>query len=153
MIVDDDSDNLVIFSEILRANRIEKEFVYCSDGREMINRLYGGNGGNNKKPSLPELILLDLNMPGMDGRQALKIIRQNRSWSDIPVIVLTSSMDPQDMDYCFRTGANAFINKSQDFELLVDILIETVKTCMSKPGLVYDLMSQPHFTGPSSAKN
>ena len=149
MIVDDDSDNFIIFGEILRANGFENDFVYCSDGLEMIDHLHNGNGRNKKNSPLPELILLDLNMPNMDGRQALKIIRNNRSWRHIPVIVLTSSIDPQDMDYCFRTGANAFINKFQEFQLLVDNLIDTVKTCIYKSGSVHGRMSHPHSASPS----
>lgn len=68
----------------------------------------------------PGLILLDLNMAGMDGRAALKLIKSEESLRSIPVVILTTSADERDIEYCYDIGASTYIQKPVDFNRLVD---------------------------------
>jgi CheY-like chemotaxis protein len=68
------------------------------------------------------MILLDLNLPGTDGRKVLDEIKSNEDFKAIPVIVLTSSSDPGDVDRCYRAGANGYIQKPQDLKSFLEII-------------------------------
>lgn len=90
--------------------------------RNPINRVASGDAALkylDAADPCPGLILLDLNMPGMDGRQTLKLIKQNQQWKKIPVVVLTTSDDERDIKSCYELGANTFIQKPVDFDGLI----------------------------------
>ncbi len=67
--------------------------------------------GDNAAPDVPRIILLDLNLPGLSGFDVLKELRANSRWRHIPVIVLTSSSDPRDIEMAYKLGANAYLSK------------------------------------------
>jgi two-component system response regulator len=91
--------------------------------RNPIRRAESGEAAltylTTKTNERPGLILLDLNMPGMDGRQTLKAIKQNTSLKQIPVVVLTTSDDERDISACYELGANTYIQKPVDFDGLI----------------------------------
>lgn len=70
----------------------------------------------------PGLILLDLNMPGIDGRKTLEIIKQDSVLKSIPVVVLTTSNDERDVQICYALGANTYIQKPVDFDGLIEAM-------------------------------
>ncbi len=72
--------------------------------------------------AMPGLILLDLNLPGMDGRKTLEIIKQNADLRRIPVIILTTSNDERDVTACYELGANTYIQKPVDFDGLIEAI-------------------------------
>ncbi|HTU57678.1 MAG TPA: response regulator, partial [Polyangiales bacterium] len=78
---------------------------------------YAGNAGAER----PALILLDLNMPGLDGRALLEIIKQDRMLRRIPVVILTTSTDARDIDRCYELGASTYIQKPVDFDGLIRV--------------------------------
>jgi len=86
----------------------------CEDGEEALDYLYQRN--QYSASSRPDLILLDLNLPGTDGREVLEEIKQDPNLKTIPVIVLTTSSDARDINKCYQAGANSYINKPVDLK-------------------------------------
>lgn len=90
---------------------------HCSDGDEALDFLYRrGAYSDPAQAPRPGIILLDLNLPGTDGREVLDIIKQDQDLKVIPVIVLTTSSDERDIQACYRAGANSYIAKPVDLE-------------------------------------
>lgn len=97
---------------------------WCQTGQDALDYLH--QRGNYTKSEIvlrPGLILLDLNLPGLDGRQTLQHIKEDPKLKDIPVIVLTTSNDSRDINDCYKMGANSYMQKPVSF----DGLIEAVK--------------------------
>lgn len=90
------------------ANPIER----CADGDDALDYLFrrGGYQDPAKSPR-PSLILLDLNLPGTDGREVLSEVKASPELKRIPVIVLTTSTDPRDIEACYAAGANSYVQK------------------------------------------
>ena len=128
MMVDDDPDDFFIVREVLRENGFKNDFRLCADGEELMDYLYRrGRYADEEKNPMPGIILLDLNMPKVDGRQVLAEIKEHQELRHIPVIILTTSSDPLDIDICYRTGANSYIEKPQSFEMLSTVLTLAIK--------------------------
>lgn len=117
LICDDDEDDLYLVKSIFNDTKFSNQTVYLKDGAELLEYLQ-----NQKKDTSVGLILLDLNMPKIDGREALKIIKSNLEFRRIPVIILTTSNAPQDIEKCYELGANCFITKPSSYEGLNDAI-------------------------------
>lgn len=101
------------FSKAGLANPI----YHCEDGDDALDYLYQrGDYSNPASAPRPNMILLDLNLPGTDGREVLAEIKKDPKLSSIPVIVLTTSSDERDIEACYRAGANSYIQKPVDLE-------------------------------------
>ena len=87
------------------------------DGAEAVSFLQGC-----VPDELPALVLLDLNLPKLDGREVLQAIRSNPATSKLPVVVLTTSVEPFDVDKVYALGANSYIQKPVEFERFVDVV-------------------------------
>lgn len=114
LIVDDSDEDYETTLRGLRkaglANRIER----CIDGDDALDYLF--QRGRYSEVPRPYLILLDLNMPGTDGRQVLETIKADPSLRKIPVVVLTTSDDARDIDHCYELGANSYVQKPVDLD-------------------------------------
>ena len=89
----------------------------CEDGEEALDYIFHRNQYSDAESSpRPELILLDLNLPGTDGRDVLEELKNDPKLKTIPVIVLTTSSDEKDINKCYQAGANSYINKPVDLE-------------------------------------
>ncbi|WP_373695810.1 response regulator [Brunnivagina elsteri] len=109
--------------EALAESRLLSELYVVRDGEELLDYLYHrGKYANPKSSPRPGLILLDLNMPKKDGREALKEIKNDPKLKQIPVIVLTTSKAEEDIYHTYDLGANSFIIKPMDFESLVEVM-------------------------------
>lgn len=117
LICDDDEDDLYLVKSIFNDTKFSNQTVYLKDGAELLEYLQ-----NQKKDTSVGLILLDLNMPKIDGREALKIIKNNPEFRRIPVIILTTSNAPQDIEKCYELGANCFMTKPSSYEGLNDAI-------------------------------
>jgi CheY-like chemotaxis protein len=85
---------------------------HCADGEEALDFLYHrGAYADSKDAPRPALILLDLNLPGTDGREVLEQVKQDEDLRSIPVIVFTTSLDDKDVEECYRAGANSYLHK------------------------------------------
>ena len=117
LIVDDDLDDREIMRDAFMSNhKNHREYVFMENGDLLLQYLEDGDG----VPS-PALIMLDLNMPGKDGREALKEIKGSERFRHIPTVVFTTSSSQKDMQVSYDLGANCFITKPDTFNKLVEI--------------------------------
>ena len=105
VIADDDVDDREAIKEALIANNCQKEFVMIENGEQLLEYLY------TVSEEYPELILLDLNMPIKDGKEALREIKKNKLLSHIPIVVFTTSSSDKDRKDVYELGANCYITK------------------------------------------
>jgi CheY-like chemotaxis protein len=120
-IVDDDPDDRQIILDAFLENSPQIDYVFIENAEILLENLY------SDESDYPALILLDLNMPGMLGLQALKEIRANKKFSQIPIIVLTTSTLNQDRKTSYELGASCFLRKPDSFGELVEITNSIVK--------------------------
>ncbi len=120
-IVDDDPDDRQIILDAFLERSPQIDYVFIENAETLLETLYSADS------EFPALILLDLNMPGMLGMQALKEIRSNRKFSQIPVIVLTTSTLNQDRKTSYELGASCFLRKPDSFGELVELTDSIVK--------------------------
>jgi CheY-like chemotaxis protein len=117
LIVDDDNDDREIIRDAFMSNhKNHREYVFIENGDNLLNYLEVA-----KDEDLPALIMLDLNMPGKDGREALKEIKNAERFRSIPTIVFTTSASQKDRDTVYSLGANCFITKPDTFNKLVEL--------------------------------
>lgn len=123
LIADDDIDDCEMIREALIESRILNDLYFVKDGEDLMSYLHhqGKYEDRNKFPQ-PGLILLDLNMPRKDGREALKEIKSDENLRQIPVVVLTTSQAEEDVFRTYNLGVNSFITKPVAFESLVQIM-------------------------------
>jgi CheY-like chemotaxis protein len=121
LVADDDPEDCLLIKEAFKEGRLANGPRFVEDGEELMG--YLRHQGKYEDPSLaprPGIILLDLNMPRKDGREALKEIKSDPDLRTIPVVVLTTSKDEEDILRSYDLGANSFITKPVTFPGLVD---------------------------------
>ncbi len=121
LLADDDEDDRFLTREAFRQQFPVTEMNVVEDGEELMEFLRRTGRYESSNHSLPELILLDLNMPRKDGREALQEIKSDRELRHIPVVILTTSDAGIDIDNSYLWGANSFITKPSSFKTLMDI--------------------------------
>ena len=122
LIADDDPDDRTLTKEAFEENFLLNDLNFVEDGKELMDYLFQqGKYANATNHSLPELILLDLNMPRKDGREVLKEIKAHAEFRKIPVIILTTSKAEEDIIKTYELGANSFITKPVTFSGLVEV--------------------------------
>jgi CheY-like chemotaxis protein len=114
LIVEDSDDDYETTEIALRESNLKNPLVRCENGEQALDYLY--KRGNHIEAKRPGIILLDLNMPGIGGRDVLRQIKSDKTIKDIPVVVLTTSSDERDIDECYAMGANTYIQKPVDLE-------------------------------------
>ncbi len=120
---DDDDDDRLLARDALKESKVNGQLEFVANGEELLEYLYHrGQFANGPDAPRPELILLDLNMPRMDGREALREIKADPELRRIPVVVLTTSQADTDVGAIYDLGANSFISKPFQFEALVDVM-------------------------------
>jgi len=120
---DDDPDDRDFARSAMDESRLANELRFVEDGEALLDYLYRrGRYADPKDSPRPGLILLDLNMPRKDGREALREIKGDPSLRHIPVVVLTTSKAEEDILRSYDLGANCFITKPVTFEGLVDVV-------------------------------
>lgn len=122
LMADDDADDRLLTRDALVESRLGNDLRFVEDGQELMDYLkHQGRYAKGEAPR-PGLILLDLNMPRKDGRQALQEIKADPDLRSIPVVVLTTSKAEEDVLRTYDLGANSFITKPVTFEGLVEII-------------------------------
>lgn len=117
LVCDDDPDDQVLIKEAFLEAGIQADFRFTNDGMELIDYLENCIG--SREYPCPKIVLLDLNMPRMNGKQALKWIKSHSEFRAIPVVIYTTSNEKNDVSQCYRLGANTFMTKCAKFEELV----------------------------------
>lgn len=122
LLVDDDEDDLYFAHRALEKSNLPNNTYMVHDGIELMEYLtYQGKFTPATAPR-PDLILLDLNMPKMNGTEALREIRSYKNLAHIPVILFTTSSAEQDIKASYKLGANSYIKKPGDFNKLVEVM-------------------------------
>jgi CheY-like chemotaxis protein len=119
LIVEDSDEDFEAFLRIISEQSLSNPVYRCLDGQEALNFLY--HQEEYTDPTLsprPVLIILDLNLPGTDGRDLLVEIKQDNDLKSIPVVVFSSSSNPKDINDCYQYGVNGYIVKPMDTNYL-----------------------------------
>ena len=114
LLVEDSPEDFEATQRAFRRSGLKNPIVRCEDGEEALDYLY--RRGRYSDAARPGVILLDLNLPGTDGRQVLAEIKKEESLKQIPVVVLTTSSDERDISACYNAGANSYIQKPVDID-------------------------------------
>lgn len=123
LMADDDPDDRLLTQEALEESRLTNRLYFVEDGEDLLDYLFRrGKYSDIKSSPRPGIILLDLNMPKKDGREALKEIKADPNLRQIPIVVLTTSKAEDDIYRSYDLGANSFITKPATFESLVEVM-------------------------------
>ena len=123
LMADDDADDRLLAQDAFERSRVANELRCVEDGEELLDYLrHRGRFAAPGSAPRPGLILLDLNMPRKDGREALREIKADPELRAIPVVVLTTSKSEEDILRTYDLGANSFITKPVTFQGLVDVM-------------------------------
>jgi CheY-like chemotaxis protein len=123
LLADDDPDDRQLTRDAFAQNRLANELHTVEDGEELMDYLHRrGKHENLKNKALPGLILLDLNMPRKDGREALKEIKADPILRRIPIVVLTTSKAEEDILRSYDLGVNSYVTKPVTFKSLVELI-------------------------------
>ncbi len=116
LLVEDNPDDELLAIRALKKNNIMNEVVVARDGAEALDYLFGTGAYEGRNTSImPQVILLDLKLPKIDGLEVLKRLRDDDRTKLLPVVVLTSSKEERDLNESYRLGANSYIRKPVDF--------------------------------------
>lgn len=127
LLAEDDEDDFILAKDAFRESRLVNELYRVKDGEELLDYLHHRGAYENKDAPRPLMILLDLNMPRKDGREALKEIKSDEKLRCIPVVVLTTSKAEEDIVRTYELGCNSFIRKPVTFEQFVYVIREWKK--------------------------
>jgi two-component system response regulator len=120
LLVEDNPDDVELTRLAFDEAKIANQLAVVSDGAEALDYLFARGRFADRDPAdLPSLVLLDLNLPKIDGREVLQAIRANEATRALPVVVLTTSTEPFDVEATYALGVNSYIQKPVDFEQFV----------------------------------
>lgn len=122
LIADDDADDRKLIQKAFKECNMENDLCFVEDGQEVMDFLHNTEKRSSKSKSLPDMILLDLNMPRKDGREALKEIKSDPVLKRVPVIVFTTSKSSDDILSTYESGGNCFITKPASFKELLGVV-------------------------------
>jgi two-component system response regulator len=115
LLVEDNPDDEALTLRALKKNNIPNEVVVARDGAQAVDYLLGTGEHAGNPPPLPQVVLLDIKLPKLDGREVIKVIRGSRRTQLVPVVVLTSSREERDIVDSYANGANSYVRKPVDF--------------------------------------
>jgi CheY-like chemotaxis protein len=125
LMADDDEDDILLTTKALKKGKLLNTLFSVSNGEELLDYLLRRGkyaDADDTSAPLPGLILLDLNMPKKDGREALREIKTHPELQDIPVVVFTTSKAEEDIYRSYRLGVNSFVTKPVTFEKLIEVM-------------------------------
>jgi len=121
LLVEDNPDDVELTRLALSKANVLNEIVVARDGAEALDYLFGaGNYAGRNMAVMPAVTLLDLKLPKVDGVEVLRRVRADERTKVLPVVILTSSREEQDVIASYRLGANSYIRKPVDFEQFID---------------------------------
>ncbi len=140
LLADDDEGHLKLIKRNLKRGGITNEIICFSDGKEILDFLFPANNGPHLTKGRRYFLLLDIRMPKINGVNVLKKIKENEELRTMPVLMLTTTDDPEEMKKCYNLGCNYYITKPvkySEFEEVIrqiSLLIKDVKSPETKGG-------------------
>lgn len=122
LLVEDNPDDVELTMLAFKKNNFANEIVNVEDGEEALDFLFGDHPSGTAKRGFPVIILLDLKLPKVDGHQILKQIKSNTVTKRIPVVILTSSKEQEDIINGYDSGANSYVRKPVDYQDFVKVV-------------------------------
>jgi two-component system response regulator len=119
LLVEDNATDEKLTLRALRNGQVPAEVSVARDGKEAIDFLFG-SAESKTAANIPDLILLDIKLPKINGLEVLEAIRKNKDTEAVPVVMLTSSDDMYDIATSYRLGANSYIRKTEDFDQFME---------------------------------
>jgi len=116
LLVEDDPGHARLIEKNLRRSNITNEIIALSDGQQAIDYLFGEGRYTSARPPSPMLMLLDLNLPVLDGYQVLRRMKGDERTKHIPVVILTTTDDAREVVRCYELGCNIYITKPVNYE-------------------------------------
>ncbi len=116
LIAEDDDGHAALIKKNLKRSGITNEIIHFKDGEELLNFFYGTHEFQSFQKGKPYLLLLDIRMPKVDGVEALRRIKQDEQLRPIPVIMITTTDDPREVERCHKIGCNNYIAKPVDYD-------------------------------------
>lgn len=135
LLVEDNPNDVELTLHAFRKNNLSNPIRVARDGAEALEYLFGLDGGGKVTHILPRVVLLDLKLPKVDGLEVLRRIKSDPRTRTLPVVVLTSSKEEQDIVESYRLGVNSYIVKPVDFEQFTD--------AVRNLGLYWLLLNEP----------
>jgi CheY-like chemotaxis protein len=136
LLVEDDLGHARLILKNLLRSGIANEVVHVTDGQQAIDYLFGTGEYEDSKHPLPVLVLLDLDLPLLDGYQVLERIKSDRRAKRIPIIILTTTDDRREVGRCYELGCNAYLTKPVDYTSFSEVI--------RKVGLFLSIVTIPH---------
>ncbi len=125
LIIEDSDEDYAALERIIAKAKVSHPIYRCEDGEEALDFLYReGEYTDETLAPRPSLILLDLNLPGTDGREVLAEIKQDANLKTIPIVIFSTSSNPKDINACYRYGISGYLVKPMDINRL-DRLVQT----------------------------
>jgi len=121
LLVEDNPDDEALTLRALRKNKVANDIIVARDGAEALDYLFatGKHAGRNPR-EIPQVVLLDIRLPKVDGMEVLRRIRHDERTRYVPVVILTSSKEEQDLVNGYKLGANSYVRKPVDFDQFVE---------------------------------
>jgi len=136
LLVEDNPDDEALTLRALKKNHIQNEIVVARDGVEALDYLFGTGAFAGRNPAhLPEVVLLDLKLPKVDGVEVLRRIRADSRTKLLPVVMLTSSVEESDLARCYANGVNSYVRKPVDFTQFMEVV--------NQLGMYWLVLNQP----------
>lgn len=136
LLVEDNPDDVELTRIAFAEAGIDRRLVVVRDGAEALDYLFArGQHAGRDADDLPAIVLLDLNLPKLDGREVLQGIRADARTRDLPVVVLTTSDEPFDVEASYALGVNSYIRKPVEFDQFVSVVKQI--------GLYWLVLNQP----------
>ncbi|YAF94073.1 MAG: response regulator [Nodularia sp. CChRGM 3473] len=123
LVIEDSDEDFEALCRVMKREAVVNPVFRCTDGDEALDFLYQTGAYSGQKSPRPAIILLDLNLPGTDGREVLEQIKQDENFKYIPVVVFTTSSNPKDIEICYRSSVASYMLKPID----INRLLETIR--------------------------
>ena len=122
LLVEDDQGHAQLVTRNLQRSGFRNELVHVSDGQEALDFVYRAGKYSERPFGKPLLILLDINMPRIDGIEVLRQLKSNPQSEKIPVVMLTTTDDPREIERCYQLGCSVYITKPVAYESFIDAI-------------------------------